>query len=134
MNSASEIIKRIGVAIALGSLWFSYSIVLEVLASIAIAILILSCIVLKFRERLSQSRWKKLVEVSDFDITFAGLALTMVLAGSRLVISGLEAHVSAGVIAGWLIILAGGFFLGGAFGQGITKIILESYHRKPKKN
>jgi len=134
MNLTSEIIKRLGVAIVLGSLWFSYNIVLQVLASIAIAILVFSCAVLRFRERLSQSRWKKLAEISELDITFAGLALTMILAGSRLVIGGLEAHVSAGIIAGWLIILAGGFFLGGAFGQGITKIILELYHRKPRKN
>lgn len=134
MNSTSEIIKRIGVAIALGSLWFSYSIVLQVLASLAIAILIFSCIVLKFRERLLQSRWKKLVALFDFDITFVGLALTMVLSGSRLVNSGLEAHVLAGVIAGWLIILAGGFFLGGAFGQVISRFILKLCHRKPKKS
>ena len=134
MNSTPEIIKRIGVAIVLGSLWFSYSIVLEVLASIVIAILILSCIVLKFRERLSQSRWKKLVEVFDIDVTFIALALTMVLSGARLISSGLEAHVLAGVIAGWLIILAGGFFLGGAIGQGISKIIPKSCHQKPKKS
>ena len=134
MNLTSEILKRIGVAIILGSLWFSYGVVFQVLASLAIAIIILSCIVLKFRERILQSRWKKLVELFDFDITFVGLALTMVVSGARLVSSGLEAHVLAGVIAGWLVILAGGFFLGGAFGQVISRFILKLCHREPKKN
>lgn len=129
----TELTKRVGVAIALGSLWFSYSVTLQVLAIIGMAIIALSCVALGFRERLLQSRWKKLAEISGLDITFAGLALTMVLAGSRLAIDGSKAHALAGIIAGWLVISAGVFFLGGAVGQGISKVILELYRRKPKK-
>lgn len=132
MNQTSEILKRIGFAIVLGSLWLSYSIVLEILAGIVIVTLMLSCIVLKFRERLSQSRWKKLVELSDFDVTFAALALTMFLSGAHLVNSGLEDEVLAGVIVGVLIILAGCFFLGNVFGHSVSQIISELRHRKSK--
>jgi hypothetical protein len=129
----TEIIKRAGVVIALGSLWFSYSITFQVLSIIGMVIIALSCVALGFRERLLQSRWKRLAEISaGLDVTFAGLALTMVLAGSRLVIDGSEAHSLAGIIAGLLVISAGVFFLGGAFGQAISKIILQLYHPKPK--
>jgi hypothetical protein len=130
----TEIIKRAGVVIALGSLWFSYGITLQVLAGIVMAIIALSCVALVFRERLLQSRWKKLAEISELDITFTGLALTMVLAGSRLVIDGSKAHALAGIIAGLLIISAGLFFLGGAIGQSIRTIALQVCHRKVEKS
>jgi hypothetical protein len=133
MNIKSEIAKRIGVAITLGSLWFQYNAVLKVLAIIGIVILVISCIALGFRGRFSQTWWKKLVTVSEFDITFTALALTMALSGTSLLSSGAKAGSSAAVVAGVLIILAGGFFLGGAFGQSISQIISESWHRKLKK-
>jgi hypothetical protein len=129
----SEILKRVGAAIVLGSLWFSYSVVLQILVGMAIAILILSCIVLKFGERLSQSRWKRLIKIFDVDITFTALALTMFLSGGRLLSSGIEAGSSAAVWAGRLTILAGGFFLGGALGQVISKFISKIYPRKQRK-
>ncbi len=129
----SEILKRVGAAIVLGSLWFSYGVVLQILVGMAIAILILSCIVLKFGERLSQSRWKRLVKIFNIDITFMALALTMALSGSRLLSSGAEAGSSAAVWAGGLTILAGGFFLGGAFGKVISRFIREVYLLKLRK-
>jgi hypothetical protein len=132
-DTMSEILKRVGAAIVLGSLWFSYSVVLQVLVGTAIAILALSCVVLKFREPLSQSRWKRFVKIFSIDITFMALALTMALSGSRLLSSGAEVGSSAAVWAGWLTILAGGFFLGGAFGQVISKFIREVYLLKQRK-
>jgi hypothetical protein len=132
-DMTSEILKRAGAAVVLGSLWFSYSVVLQILVIMAIAILMLSCVVLKFRDPLLQSRWKRLVRIFNIDVTFTVLALTMFLSGSRLLSSGAEAGSSAAVWAGRLTILAGGFFLGGAFGQVICDFILKLYHLKQKK-
>jgi len=132
-DAASEILKRVGVVFVLGSFWFSYSVVLQILTGMAIAILIFSCVVLKYKEPLLQSRWKRLVRIFNIDVTFTALALTMFLSGSRFLSSGAEVGSSAAVWAGRLTILAGAFFLGGAFGKVILKFISEVYIRKWRK-
>ena len=132
-DMTSEILKRAGAAVVLGSLWFSYSVVLQILVIMAIAILMLSCVVLKFRDPLLQSRWKRLVRIFNIDVTFTALALTMFLSGSRFLSSGAEVGSSAAVWARRLTILAGAFFLGGAFGKVILKFISEVYIRKWRK-
>ena len=114
MNLKSEIAKRIGVAIILSSFWSFYdTLLLKTLVILVIVILILSCIVLKFRRRLSYSWWKKLVEASEFEVTFAALGLALVVSGIRLLTSETTWW-------GIAYVLAGGFFIGAGIGDNIA--------------
>jgi hypothetical protein len=120
----SEIAKRIGVAITVCSFWPLYNCGMRIMAVILIVILVGSCIVLRFREQVASSRWKILIEASDFDITFSVLGLAMITSGARLVSSG-------AIWWGVGCILAGGFFIGAGIGEGIIRVIV--YRRKHRR-
>jgi hypothetical protein len=116
MNLKSEIAKRIGVAITISSFWSLYNLGLQIMAIIVIIVLVGSCVVLPFRERLSKSRWRKLAEASMLEITFAALGLGTVTSGARLVSSG-------SVWWGIGYILAGGLFIGAGLGENVSTIL-----------
>lgn len=115
MNLKAEIAKRVGVAITLLSFWTLYDTVLWVLVSLVVMVLIASCIVLPFRNRLLKSRWSKLAEASTFEVTFTALGLGMVTSGLRLVLAELT----------WLGLattVAGVFFIGAGIGDNLVKL------------
>jgi len=125
INLKTEIAKRVGVAITLLSFWPLYNLCSEILAGIVIAILVASCAILPFRESLSHSRWRKLAEASEFEITFTALGLGMVISGSRLLVSGF-------VWWGIWIILAGAAFIGAGIGENIGEGAVRLMRRTPR--
>ncbi len=117
MNPKSEIAKRVGVAITLLSFWSLYNTTLQVLAWIVVTILVISCVILPFRNRLLRSRWHRLAEYSTFEVTFAALGLGMVTSGVRLV-------ASSGLVWGGIATIAAGFlFIGAGIGENMAKLI-----------
>jgi hypothetical protein len=125
INLKAEIAKRVGVAITVSSFWSLYNLGLEITAGIIIAILVASCVILPFRERLSHTRWRRFAEASEFELTFTALGLGMILAGSRLVVSEF-------LWWGISTMMAGALFIGFGIGENLVKII-DRIPGKPSK-
>ena len=99
------------------------NVVLFSLTLASIAVLWLSAIVLVFHDKSSSRVWKRLVKIAEhIEVEYAAVGLGLFSTGLSIVLAALP-DMSAWIWLGIIMILLGGYFIGGQIGKGIMKMI-----------
>lgn len=102
---------------------FESNLVLFSLNLASIAVLWLSAIVLIFHDKSSNRIWKRLVTIAEsLDVELAAVGVGLFSTGLGIFVPALS-NLSAWVWVGIVMILLGGFFIGGQIGKGIGQMI-----------
>ena len=102
---------------------FEANVILFSLTLASIAVLWLSAIVLIFHDKSSSRVWKRLVAIAEsLEVELAAVGLGLFSTGLGILVPAL-ATLSAWMWIGIIMILLGGFFIGGQIGKGIGQMI-----------
>jgi hypothetical protein len=122
--------RRAGTLAALGAalcgtlpVLFGDSLILFSLGIASIAVLWLSAIVLVLHDKSSSRVWKRLVAMAgSLDVELVAIGLGLFSTGLGMLVVGLSTS-SAWIWVGVIMVLLGGFFIGGQIGKGIGQMI-----------
>jgi hypothetical protein len=99
------------------------NVILFSLTLASIAVLWLSAIVLIFHDKSSSRVWKRLVTIAEhIEVEYAAVGLGLFSTGLSILLAALP-DMSAWIWLGIIMILLGGFFIGGQIGKGIMEMI-----------
>lgn len=102
---------------------FEANLILFSLTLASIAVLWLSAIVLIFHDKSSSHVWKRLVAIAEHvDVELAAVGLGLFSTGLGILVPALST-LSAWIWVAIIMILLGGFFIGGQIGKGIGRMI-----------
>jgi hypothetical protein len=122
--------RKAGTLAALGAalcgalpILFEANLILFSLTLASIAVLWLSAIILIFHDKSSSHVWKRLVAIAEhIDVELAAVGLGLFSTGLGIFVPALST-LSAWMWIGIIMILLGGFFIGGQIGKGIGQMI-----------
>jgi hypothetical protein len=115
MTIRNEVLKRLGLAIVLFSFWNTFTLVYQILVGILIGILIISCIALSLKKRLTGPILGKFAEIANLDVTYSAF-------GFGLVLSGVRSLTGSFFWVGACEVLAGAAFIGMGIGESLSKL------------
>lgn len=99
------------------------NVILFSLTLASIAVLWLSAIVLVFHDKSSSRVWKRLVTIAEhIELEYAAVGLGLFSTGLSIVLAALP-DMAAWIWLGIIMLLLGGFFIGGQIGKGIMEMI-----------